>query len=225
MDDEEATIARTRKLAERAEDRRKRADEVFARKRWSQEDAERWVAFRNPLGLVTPISYALLYDDTAKQFVGSVPENSPTEAFEKLLADRAPERSLVEAVAKGWLLKFQDPHGEVWYESEQVKAVFPESGRNGPPLRTPSCESPAEACANNVELGGRPASELAENEPRASERAEFSRAGGSEPPAEACANNVELGGHPASELAENEPRASERAEFSRWRDKERRGSA
>ncbi len=89
---------------------------AFACKRWSRERVISRVAYRNKLDLDRPISHGLLYDDVAKRLV-----------------DGDAERSFLEAVAKEWLREFKDVRGEVWYDSEQVLAAFPESGGSGPP--------------------------------------------------------------------------------------------
>lgn len=114
-EDEEARRRRMERLAEHEDERRNRGEEAFACKRWSHERAVSWIGWRNKADLDRPTRHGAMYDHGGSRLV-----------------DKEPEKSLVEAVEKGRLLKFMSARGEVWYESEQVKALFPEAERSGP---------------------------------------------------------------------------------------------
>lgn len=85
---------------------RLRAERLFAQPRWTRQLACSWIAYRTTADIGRSTRQGIFYD--------------------KSMVDRDPDRSLVEAVAKGWLLEFTDECGEVWYESKTVRAVFPE---------------------------------------------------------------------------------------------------
>lgn len=111
----EMAESRQEKRAKREDARRSLREEVFARKRWSRETTVSWIAYRNKHDLDRPIVHGLFYNDAAPRLV-----------------DPDARMSLVEAVAKGRILEFKNDRGEVWYESEQVTAVFPEVGGTAP---------------------------------------------------------------------------------------------
>jgi hypothetical protein len=98
------------------------AERQFAQPRWTKELARSWIAYRTS---------------------SDMGRSAWTGVFHRTsILDPEPDRSLIEAVAKGWVFEFTDDRGVVWYDSKIVRSVFPESGGSGPPPRTKKTSRP-----------------------------------------------------------------------------------
>ena len=101
---------REEKLAQREAERRERSEEIFAHKRWTREQAVRWIAFRDKHSMERSIRAAVLHDRDADP-----------------LRNAAPNSLFTEAVIDNRIKQYRDS-GPPWYLSEQVKGAFPPAG-------------------------------------------------------------------------------------------------
>ena len=104
----EAKQMREEKLAQCEAERCIRSEEIFNRKRWTREEAVRWVAFRDKHALERSIRAAVLYDLSE-----SLPYPDGNSLF-------------IEAETDGRITPYQDDRGRTWYLSDQVRGAFPE---------------------------------------------------------------------------------------------------
>ena len=112
---------RQERLARREEERRARSEGVFNRKRWTHAEACSWIAYRSPYEMLTSPLAGILHDVPAWGW-------KPPP-----IVDRDPGSTLTEAIVKGWVTEFVGARGHAWYESENVRAVFRDTGGAAPP--------------------------------------------------------------------------------------------